>query len=327
MKKIYPFNAAAKTYKNYNQYLIWLKCEQESLTEYLNFFSPRYEILNEKMEYITSNGGVTSSTPTADVFKVIKVGNKDKYCLFPSKLNYRQGYLNTYAEAYACFDKNTFEILSDDTTTTLNESEWQQCLDDGRIKQIPPSYTILSTKWRRGVQTTKHIDGFDINNYILFSRATSSWYLLNSVKGEVIATFTPDALNNAGSIVTFSLELKPSRYYIVNNTDAKWKKGALTWKQQAAYWSSANDIEPDPLIAMRSKGNSQDIMCGGNYPLMHQLVLHQDNNYEEFIVDNHLKEELINIVNHPTMVYSIHTQNIEQQEITNMWENIEVLIC
>lgn len=325
MKKIYPFNSSAGTYKNYNQYLIWLKCEQESLTEYLNFFSPRYEILNEKMEYITSDGKATSSTPITNVFKIIKVNNEDKYCLFPSKLNYRQGYLNTQSEAYACFDKDAFEKLSDNETTTLSEAEWKQFIDEGKIKQIPPSYTIFSTKWRRGIQTEEHIDGFYINNYILFSKATSSWYLLNSVKGKIIATFIPDALNNAGSIVTFSLELEPSRYYIVNNTDAKWKRGSLIWRQQAAYWSNTGDTEPDPLIARR--GSSNDIVCGGNYPLMHQLVLHQDNKYEEFIVDNYLEEELRNIVNHPTMVYSIHTQNIKQQEITNMWENIEVLIC
>lgn len=340
MKKIYPFNQQSGTYLNYSAYLRWISEKVDALTNYINYFKPRFTILNETMSYITTKGGTTNSTKKdeKDIFWKYKIKSNTegeegeiKYCLFPSELGLNESFLNTQPEAFLCYFSPPDAFETEMRETEFRESEieksvWDEYIDSGKIQKIPPSYLITSTKWRHnGVQFSGHEDGFDPKNYILTAKPTASWYVINSIPNGLSFSFIPDALNTAGTILNFPLELQPSRYYIVREDDRGWN--GVSWTLNAANWQKIYDLTPSAKLILTDTG----IVWTGSYPVMHKILFETSKEnkiqVEDFIVDHIFETELKNLLNHPTMCYNIHT-NLAEDEINSMWKNnIKVLIC
>lgn len=345
MKKIFPFIKTKNdkiTYLNYSNYLNWIKEEINAMEDYLLYFKPHYEILNAQLDYINTNNWSEKSTDSASTEKInnqnseqdenfeIKITvtgtnpegqdiSGDKYLIFPSKLGFRQGFQNTRPEAYLCYFEPS-QIKEYD----WKGEQWASFIEKDNVSFIPPSMIVMSKYWRHsGVQEDSNPEGFGRDKYILISKPSSSWYLINTSKDEINFSFVPSALNDAGSIITFSLELTPSRY--INTNRDNWGKGASVWSMNAAEWRKINQIIPDSKNIISQDG----AIWSNNYPIMHEIELVDNDTHEEFIVDNYFTTTRENMANHPTHSYHIHT-NLNQDTDTDndMWaNNIKVLIC
>ena len=105
--KIHPLDKKSGTWRNYTLYLRLIDEKTTAIKEYLNYFKPTFNIINDRIEYITTNKKEpTYSTPKEEwnVFWIYEIdGEEQKYCIFPSELNYKEAYLNTRPEAYLCY--------------------------------------------------------------------------------------------------------------------------------------------------------------------------------------------------------------------------------
>ena len=55
MKKIYPFQSNPKTWYNYSNYLNWTFEKIQAWEDYLFYFSPEFNILNESITVLDAN--------------------------------------------------------------------------------------------------------------------------------------------------------------------------------------------------------------------------------------------------------------------------------
>lgn len=255
-------------------------------------------------------------------------GEKDKkvYCYFPSELYYRQGYLNTHAESYLCYFEppDAFTDPSVDRTFTVTKQKW-----DSLNKEVfNPSTVIMAHKWRHsGVQHSANREAFDPKNYILISKPSAAWYIPSSGKNSLTFDYIKNAAEQTGSLVPFVIQLKPVRF-VLNNDYAKWLKNNNTFLIPAVQWDDAFSFSGTFNIysLINIDGATKQQFWTGSYPIMHNLILNDNNWNENFITDEIFSYSIQNFNNHATAMYNI-SLTLPASEIGDLWTNVHIKIC
>ena len=360
MRKLFPMPAKPTTWYNYSNYLNWMYEKIQGWEEYLNFFSPEYQIVNETLlakdvikntdEKIEENKEVTPYW--IYIVKKDKKGEDGEdiyvrnYCFFPSELRFRQGYINIFPKAYLCYFSPPNAYNRDITSHEINitETEWNALVDSGKIHDFPPSRLVFSkTNAHGGSHFSGNLELQDPNKYLIISKPSASWYVPTFTDGGVVFNFIKNALEDSGSIVPLTFEFAPSRYILVERTkkkdqtlvpvdEAKWLAEQTSWSYAAAGWDSNSGVE--------AANNIQTIdrkLWTASYPLMHNLELRvnitRDSNLqvigydcEDIITDDGFYSWITNVNNHTTAKYSVNL-NATVDEVSTLWDNIFVNIC
>lgn len=341
MKKIYPFQPHTNTWANYSNYLNWTYEQIQSWEDYLYYFKPDFNILNESMTVLNAislkeEKTIPSKSNPEWKYKIISTNDDgtttttEVYCYFPSELNFREGYLNTRAESYLCYfsPPDAFRDFTTEREVTISKDQWEKLIDEGKITSFPISRVIFANKWRhQGVQHAANIEGFNKDNYIMISKPTSVWYLPQSGKNQLSFDYQKNAMEVSGSYIHFALEFFPIRY-ILNSEYSAWGPQTKTYSIYAAVWDSATSLTRTTILSNKIGG-----LWTNSYPLMHTLELRTNNAtnnnlvaIEDFITDDTFFAEKVNVLNHNTAVYHISTA-AEIQYITELWNSVHVNIC
>lgn len=370
MNKIFPFNPEPKTWFNYSNYLNWTYEQVQGSIEYLNYFNPDYIVLNSPLYAIDTNNLTTPQATKVmekdpawecTIFTTNTSGNyldkngeevqdsddaekKIVHFYYPSELYFRQGYLNTHPESYICYLPSPDAYSSKTShTTTMKSNIFNELQKQGKIVKFEPSRIIFSKHWyTQGVQFKGNIDGLNPEHYIMIATGSASWYIQQTTSGGMTFKFLKNAMESSGSIVPFSIEIRPQRYIIdqTENTDhAIWGEGAKEWRLAAGYWEKSQDLTPKAQIFNYNRGLWTD-----SFPIMHQLYLiepingitetnkrwlqqstDQKVNCEEVIYDEVFASDLINVNNHAASRYKLITKDFDS--LDNLGHNIYVIIC
>lgn len=341
MNKIYPFQSVPTTWYNYSNYLNWTYEKIQAWEDYLFYFSPEFNILNESMTVLDSNTLISETTipknKTPEWKYIITNGEKTRevYCYFPSELKFREGYLNTHYEAYLYYDAppNAFSESEVEKIIEIEEDEWNTLIENGIVASFPISRVIFSNKWRhRGSQTSSNPEAFDKNNFIIISKPSAVWYLTYPKNNKIEFNYQKNAMENVGSLVLFSLDFAPVRY-ILNPKFSIWGISNKTKSIYSSIWSDAVSFEHTAMIYNKKGGIWTD-----SYPIMHKLevvqsILNKESiaaelheAHEDFIADDVFITETVNSLNHPTSIYHISTTQ-EENDISDLWKNIHINLC
>ena len=329
MNKIYPFSSKPKTWHNYSNYLNWIYEKIQSWQDYLKYFSPDFNILNESIEVLETNSLLIENTEVTkerpDWKCLIRGADnsivKTTYCYFPSELKFKEGYLNIHYEAYLCyFTPPTLKIQDEKEKVyvfEISEENWNNLVNNNKIIRFTISRVIFSNKWRHnGAQHPANPEAFDPNNYIIISKPTSAWYTISPKNDKIEYTYQKNAMETTGGLVVFSLDLSPVRY-ILDPSSLVWGEGQKTKSLYAAVWSSPTNFDRASIIY-----NYQQGLWTGSYPIMHKLELKNDNHYEELITDDVFNEEIVNSLNHATSVYYISSTDILEDLESQIYINL-----
>ena len=334
MNKIYPFQPTPTTWYNYSNYLNWTYEKIQAWEDYLFYFSPEFNILNESMSVLNGNTLITETTIPSNKqpeWKYIissgsgeNISTREVYCYFPSELKFREGYLNTHYEAYLYYgcppdafsEKNTLN-----KTINITETEWNKLIQDGIVTSFPISRVVFANKWRHvGTQTSSNPESFNKNNYIIISKPSAVWYTIYPKDNKLEFIYQKNAMEKVGSLILFSLDLSPTRY-ILNPLYSKWGVSDKTRSIYSAAWADAVSFEKIPMIYNKKTG-----IWTNSYPIMHKLEVVKDGTYEDFITDDVFATETVNSLNHPTSVYHISTTN-DKDDISSLWDYVYINLC
>lgn len=312
MKRIFPFNWKTGKWHNYSSFLNWLDKDITSIQQYINVFNPNYKILNESYSVLNSNTlqETTIKPNNENYWDGVEVDGEIKKCYFPENLKFREGYFNEHDESYLCF-------LTDSEKVVIKEM-WNNFIEEGKIIKFPLSYIIFSLQSPNGVFPNKQ--NFNINNYLLFSKPNSSWYLPSGGENSIQFKFIENAMFTTGSNINFNLELQPTRFFITQDKAKKWISGGNMWSLTAGVWAS--NTGKVTINISNLEGN----MWTNSFPLMHKIMIKQGTQYESFITEDYSTTKLANVANHQTTRYNINIDNIENEE-TKDWEDLlQILI-
>lgn len=361
MRKLFPMHAKPTTWHNYSSYLNKIYERIDNWEEYIKFFDPEYHIINETLyaNNILNNlkNDIDDEIPhdkNIIPYWIYKVKQKDKdingntvyvrnYCFFPSELKFREGYLNTFYKAYLCYfappNANNLDITSHEVE--ISEDQWNSLVSQGKILDFPPSRLIFSKIW---AHSGSHFSGNqelqDPSKYLMISKPSACWYLPTFIDGGVSYNYIKNALEDGGSIVSFSFEFAPSRYFIAERTkenstepahEAKWGAEYTSWAKNAGSWDSVDSINAKLLIQTIDRN-----LWSGSYPIMHRLELRTNQEWsgeeltsfdcEEVITDDVFRSRFVNSNNHSTAQYGVNLA-ASPKEISKLWESIFVNIC
>ena len=349
MKKIFPINHQQNAWFNYSNYLNWMYDKIQGWEDYLKYFSPCYQILNESMTSFEIISKDDSHTIPVKVIEpaweyTITDGTTSEivYCYFPSELEYRQGYLNTHPKSYLCFFappdayeepiNNSFEnnTIIWNRRVTITKDDWTELLNKGANNQgvieFPISRLVMSNKWRHtGFQHRGNSDAFDPKNYIIIAKPSAAWYVPTSGYKSLSFEIKKNAAESVGSIVPFILEFEPVRY-ILNSQKSEWPNNFKTVTIHAADWAETSSSNKWFIYTLDS--NSSPRAWNGSYPIMHKLVIESSNSYEDFITDDLFSTEIRNIDNYATAIYNISTPHTNNETGENsIWNAVSIIIC
>lgn len=342
--KIFPVrNIEHDTWFNYSNYLNWTYKKIEGWDSYLKFFSPNFKILNESFDVLNIIPKLSTETISEEIIEPawkytivddVNSTEEEVFCYFPSELKFREGYLNTHPNSYLCyftppdafFESPLKNYLLDGNiqwrrTKRINKSEWNSLVESGSIAIFPISRLIVSNKWRHsGFQNAAHPDAFKKENYTIIAKASSAWYRPTTNLSCFNFSLYKNAAETIGSIVPFVIELSPSRYIL--QSPQEWIPSFKIMSLYASTWSSQND-RPEIFF----KGENNDCIWTGSYPLMHELLVLDEGTYENFIIDESFSTEIRNVDNHATAVYNIITTYSTEETDTTLWENVYISVC
>lgn len=344
MSVIYPFSPYKKqTWRNWSNYLVWINNSINSLQDYLDYFNPNFYILNETLQYKSSNNWKTINSDIVSTKKcwypfrwIKKIGSHGikksdiMYFCLPGKLRWREGILNPNIVAYACFDISYFPDFDETTAIDIDASEeatkiyqlnyedWKAALNKQHFYEIPQSTVIFSKKWTHsGLFTYNNSQTQDINNYQFISLPIAALYIVNSIENGLRLRYFKNGQRALGENLSFTLELSPGRYFHTKNGDNKWISKGVSYTTQGAYWSK-NDAPMQSIIT-----NQNNQVWTNSYPLMHECRIANNTELyptEEFIFDQSFDASEINIANHSTVLYTINANNITEKE-TESWND------
>ena len=274
---------------------------------------------------VVNNTDVKEQTPEW-TYRIVSQTNsndtRDVYCYFPSKLKFREGYLNTHYEAYLYYGTppDAFsESFDGEKIIRIQEDDWNNLIKNNIVVPFPISRVIFANKWRHsGTQTVANEEGFDKNNYIIISKPSSVWYMTKSKNDQIEYNYTKNAIEDMGSLVLFSLDFSPIRY-ILHPDYTVWGTSNKDYSIYAALWDNSINFEKTSIIYNKKGG-----IWTGNYPIMHRLELRNNNKYEDFIADDMSLQETVNSLNHPTTIYHISTTQDKIKDMSEIWNNIYV---
>ena len=320
MTKIYPFQSKPTTWYNYSNYLNWTYEKIQAWEDYLHYFSPDFNILNESMKVLEVNSLSTITNPAIVPHPERKYTilfdneeSKEVYCYFPSELNFREGYLNIYHESYLCYF-----TPPEQKEVEISEEDWNALIENESIVKFPISRVIFANKWRHnGAQLPQNPEGFNKENYIIISKPSSVWYTISPKNNRIEFDYKKNAIETIGGLVLFSLTLSSVRY-ILNPQYSSWNVGQKTMSLYSAIWKNSINFDKTSVIYHKKGG-----LWVGSYPLMHRLALKNGDIYEDLIMDEIFTETLVNHLNHPTAVYYITSTNVPE----NLESAIHIDLC
>lgn len=333
MKIIYPFSPyKPATWNNWSNYLFWSSNSIDSIQDYLDYFNPNFYILNETLSYNPSNTWIKKDYDIKDTEKCWYAfgAEEDKtYFCIPGNLRWRQGILNPNVNAYACLDTSCFEEeINIGDAISLDEApkkyyqlststDLKTAIAENKMYKIPSSTVIFAKQWvNNGLFQYNNDQTKDINHYQFISLPIAALFLPNNISKGFSFKYIENGQTVLGENISFAFEFFPARYFHTDNTSNKWSNNAISYTTQGAIWSKPTA----PIQKIIENINGQ--VWTNSYPLMHECRIKTTNEYatEEFIVDNDFNIQNINIANHATVLYTINTRNISQEETSN-WNN------
>ena len=183
--------------------------------------------------------------------------------------------------------------------------------------KIPSSTVMFAKQWvNNGLFQYNNDQTKDINHYQFISLPIAALFLPSNISKGFSFKYIENGQTVLGENISFAFEFFPARYFHTDNTSNKWSNNAVSYTTQGAIWSKPTA----PIQKIIENINGQ--VWTNSYPLMHECRIKTTNEYatEEFIVDNDFNIQNINIANHATVLYTINTRNISQEETSN-WNN------
>lgn len=341
MSKIYPLGTNPTEWNNFSNHLNILYHHIQSYEDYLNYFQPTYQILNESMLTIDANSLTEKPVPVfieqpeweVTIDRGLGENNPKVYFYYPSELKVNQGYLNTHYESYLAYeapiDAHTEPYI--DKTFTISQEEFQNKIDDGIIQHFPISRVIMAKEWhQQGIQSVMNTAGFNPDKYLIISKPSASWYVPKAGLGQMSFSFEKNAMENVGSLVPLQFELSPARYLYydydskIASTEKKWGLNQTALSVLAASWgNNAHALTPTQIYI----GNPDAQYWTGSYPLMHRIEYRKDNWVDEIITDDVFNSYYRNLDSHRTATYAITIQSAAPEEISDLWGNVRVIVC
>ena len=366
MKKIYALGVNPTTWFNFSNHLNILSSEITAYQDFLNYFKPMYNILNESM-YVCDAATLIDSITTPEVDKPEweyeiegrdesnKVTKRSVYCYFPSELKHNEGYLNTHSNSYLLYQAPPNAYDSNITTkkVTISEEEWGKLIQQqpGQkfpvAQQFPMSCVIVAKQWQKmGIQSSRNQSSFDPSQYLVISKPSASWYVSTCGLNSISFRFADHAMENVGTKVSLVLEFFPSRYAFFSeestqltggvefkHTWCDWPGGTIVWNKASAVWLDRNDDTPNQVVI----SGPQRIPWNGAFPIKHKLEYWEQStsnalsyDCESFITDDLFSSGVGVLHDHSVNRYiiSIHEDAVPPADITDIWEDhVKIIMC
>lgn len=301
--RIFPLNANENPFAFYNRssYLKWLDFEQNSLSEYIRYSHPPYQIAGESVFYIDQNNKHIESNPndfSSDNYLWIDEDGEypPVYCI--AGLKYHQGLYNKFLNAKIFYGSKN----------ELTNGVSSQAIEVSKLPNFPTSTVIFANQWtHKGYQEDSSNAEFKKENFYKFiPRAEPAFYFPRGLEKSVSFTLVEDSLSVAGNGMVFSIDTSPMRYAILD--DASKNLGSQsTWTQNSGGFK-------DGTLSVKI-GTIENKIWTNSYPLMRDFEIKENNKHEEFFIDAEDTIGTIKIDNMMFYYYNIDTNN------TSDWED------
>lgn len=322
IKRIFPFNPKLNTWRNYSNYLNWVSNDIQSVVDYASYWHPTYSIINNPIEevgVVGSNIGVSHTDTPEDAtsnidfpIEDIAISDKTYHIIWPTKLARKEG---IYAS-----DNNFYLYL--DINNTINSGSIGNINSNQHFMHVPMSYIVFPKIWTHQGNQQNSKDLENPNNYFLMAQAFAPIYELTSLQKTLKAKCYDEGPGVLGSILNFSLEVSPSRYFILDKNIKSWESG-MDWS--VLNWSGDTVIH-----------SSKNTTWNNSYPLMPEIECYreettdytQNNNlnnyYEDFFMDYSTSIGARNLDNHAVLSYTIIRQDKDNLNPSNLTDWIYV---
>ena len=282
--KILPFNQKQKKFHNWSNYLNWIDYEITSIQDYLNNFNQNFRIKNQALNVINSKNWTEDKQPPSVNSFNFYTENDIKYFL-PYELRFREGVFIP--------EEGIFMYMGD-----INGS---QTLDQSLLKPIESGKVVFAKKSGLNMSTASWDD------FLIISQPMGGFYLPQSGANNISFSFVADGFSKFGSMLLFSVENIPGRYFITNESNSLWVHNSTQWGLSAAYWSTPNSSAQINIC------NSSGGIWTNSYPILHEtVVVSDDSSVEHVFLDSSFKTQEIKISSHLTTQYSINRENAIQ---------------
>ena len=364
MSKIYAFGTNPKTWFNFSNHLNILSSEITAYQNFLNYFKPMYNILNESMyvcDAATLTDSVTTPTVTQPEWKYIITSTdaegvetiRSAYCYFPSELKYNEGYLNTHSNSYLLYQAPPGDVNSANKEFHITQEEWNNLIQqqEGQnfpvAQEFPMSCVVIAKQWQKsGVQSSNNPCAYDPTHYLLVSKPSASWYVPTCGLNSISFRFADHAMENVGTKVSLILEFFPSRYSFfstdssqnasgdkLKHTWCDWPSGSILYEQHSARWDDVNDNVPGHVYI----SNAKRLPWSGAFPIRHKLEYWKQTtsdtlswDCESFITDDLFSSGSGTSKGHSVNYYTISISEdvTPVPDITDMWEDhVKIIMC
>lgn len=299
-KRIFPVKG--NTWRNFSNYLNWVSSDIDSVQNYIDYWSPSYSILNQPV-LATSVPSLQDVMPDAVPITThtAYIGEPSSFIeitlIQPLHLQYREGIYCEKDHTYLWFNPE-LPKTSPDGKIYITETDWSEYISNKTAVFFPMSYVAFASKWTHTGTQSNSIELTDSKHYFLLAQSFTPIYASTTSLGTLSFECFKDGPGVTGSILTFSLEFTPSRYYLYNPEHMKWT-GGQSW--------SINNINNLGETVVASSKNTTWL---NSYPLMSSIQLFDSaiNSCEEFIVDNIQSTATVKIGSRSGLEYSINTE-------------------
>ena len=186
MKKIIlPFSYTKGTWHNYSQYLNWIDDDISSLSHYINYFNPSFQVENTTIYSVSSN----TLQETQVLWKsegVVEYANDStgRILIYAAHLKLREGYFNGGDDVRVYFQHKPNRNFTYD---------WMDAIE------LPINSSVI--RMRRSSLEDSSEEDFQI-----IAQPTAGLYTIQTQENALVMSFVSDGQRSLGSSLYFSIE-------------------------------------------------------------------------------------------------------------------------
>lgn len=305
------YNVEWDTYpvQTLKKYCIQLDHRIDALKRFIDNFNANYIVLNlpddKKREYYN-----TQQLEQLKILLKTRQDDEDYSFIDPTKMITHQVIDNVYQKDLYIYNSD----LPTDSGETYPEPS--------RIKEVIPQGFAVRHDGYNTDQTTKYsiIPLANSGSYYTLKDFVIKEINADSVITEITWSFTENATDIYGLNYLFSLVLPGSRFFPCGATD-----GLFSFTSSPIYLYNFTSTPVNPSIATLNKLSDNQYVTGGlwttQYLLGHEILLDNNNSYEEVFGDTYTKKEQVRVGEYPQSRYIIYT-SIPNGILSNLKINV-----